>query len=175
MLAQSGRPTRRLQSLPPMWGESRDSPLSRRVLDQLQIAIVVLDAHGIVVFYNAHAERLAGNQAAIKIHFGERICFSDAHTERAFQTTLRRFASPDSSEDENELIVVNDLGGGEKPLIGTFRPLSGHPRTILMTLGDAGGSVSEASLQCLMKAFHLTPAEQRLAHYLGCVDKMIDA
>lgn len=176
MLAQSSRPTHRLQSLPPMWGGSGHSPLSRRVLDQLQIAIAVLDTQGIVVFCNARAERLARNQAAIKLYSGQRICVTDAHTERTFQGTLRQFASGNSFKDESSvLIVVNDMGGGAQPLIGAFRPLSGHPRTILMTLADVGGSVSEASLQCLLQTFHLTPAEQRLAHHLATGGCLTDA
>jgi DNA-binding CsgD family transcriptional regulator len=175
MLAQSRQPTHHLQGMPPVW-DGTGSPLSRLVLDQLPVAIALLDIEGRVLFCNACTGRLAGNQAAIKIRSGQRVCFSDAQVERAFQSTLRRFASCNLFEEESSiLLVAKGVRDGEQPVIGAFRLLSDHPRIVLMTLADGNGSVCEASLQCLMQAFNLTPAERRLAHYVSTGGRLPDA
>jgi DNA-binding CsgD family transcriptional regulator len=176
MLAHSRQPPRPLQAMPPPLWDGSGSSLSRLVLDQLSIAIALLDVEGRVLFCNACTDRLAGNQTAIKIRSGRQVSFSDAQAERTFQSTLCRFANCDLFEEESSvLIVANGVRDGEQPLIGAFRLLSDHPRTILMTLAHGRGSASEASLQCLMQAFNLTPAERRLAHYLASGGRLTDA
>ena len=176
MLAQSRQPMPRFPSPAPVWDETRDTPLSHRVLDQLQVAIAILDAQGTVLFCNLRTRRLAKDSDVVKLGVGQRLRFLDLGADRKFQAALRRFADPNSFDaDCGITIVAHGRDACDRPLIGTLTLLSEDPRTVLATWADCAGTPSEASLQCFGEAFRLTPAERRLARYLASGGCLTDA
>ena len=173
MLAQSHQSMPFFQGPPQAWDGTGDTPLSHRALDQLQVAIAILDTQGTVLFCNLRARQLAKDLGVVKLGVGQSLRFLDLGADRKLQAALRRFADLNSFDAESGItIVANGRDASDRPIIGTLHLLSEDPRTILATLADGAGTPSEASLQCFGEAFRLTPAERRLALYLasgGCL------
>lgn len=164
-----------LPSVPAASDEAGFTYLSHRVLDQLQVAIVILDTNGVPLFCNIRARQLARNPDRVEVHDGRRLRFLDATADKKFQSFMRQFARLESTEDPSVTIVANGLGSQDWPLIGTLRLLPGTPRTVLATLVDSGCPPSETRLQCFMLAFRLTPAELRLTRCLASGARLGDA
>ncbi len=176
MHAQTHQSIPRFQGVAPAWDRTGDIPLSQRVLDQLQVAIAVLDTQGTVLFCNLRAQQFAKESDAVKLNAGQSLRFLDSGAERNFQTALRRFADHDSLGVESSVtIVANGRDKCDHPLISTLHLLSDNPRAVLATLADSAGAPSEISLQCFSEAFCLTTAERRLARYLASGGCLIDA
>ena len=176
MLAQSHQSMPLFQGPPQAWDGTGDTPLSHRVLDQLQVAIAILDTQGKVLFCNPRARQLAKDSGVVKLGAGQSLRFLDLSADRKFQAGLRRFADLNSIDAECGITIVANLRDAcNRPIISTLHLLSEDPRTILATLADSAGTPSEASLQCFGEAYRLTPAERRLARYLASGGCLTDA
>lgn len=159
--------------LPPLWDEPENEPLSRQVLDQLQVGIVVLGEGAAVLFCNCHARQLTEVRDTVAIDSRRRLYFLDGATQRKFQNALGRFGRADTMEDESHVtILANRSRHPEHKLIVSLRALPTPTREVLVTFSNPERRVPEAGMRRLMQSFSLTPAEQRLTHYLaagGCL------
>ncbi len=176
MLAQSAQTVFRPQLLAPE--APGNQLLGYRILDYLTVAIAVLDYRGILLLCNLRAKQLIQDSDLVDAREGRRLRFLDADADEKLKIGLCQFAQPNGSrEGQSTTIVANGLDDDGLPLIATFIKLSNSPSTLLAILTESGRAPSEASLQSLMQAFHLTPAEQRLAHHLasgGCLNEAAD-
>lgn len=173
MLAESHQATPHLQGPPWASVASRSQLLSLSILDHLKIAIAVLDTRGTVLFYNVWARQLAQESDRVDVSEGRRLRFLNPDADQKLRAALRRLAEREQLEEDNGIVIVaNGPDACEQPLIASLGILSDRPDAVLVVLAAAGYSPCETSLQCLMQAFHLTPAEQRLTRYLafgGCL------
>jgi DNA-binding CsgD family transcriptional regulator len=176
MLSQAHRSPVHARILPPVCDEPESEPLSRQVLDQLQVGIAVLGEGGALLFCNCHARRLTEIRDAVAIDARRRLYLLDGEAQRKFQDVLRRFARAGAIEVECDgTILANRPRHPEHPLIVSLRPLSTPRRDVLATFSDLGRQVPEAGMRRLMQSFSLTPAEQRLTHYLTAGGRLGEA
>lgn len=157
-----------------------DSGLSRRVLDSLPSGIAVLDADGAVVLANDPALALIDAADAIAQGAGDRLRFVDGAVDRKFRRTLRRLAANDVPPgDSDEVFVVQRSRKAQQPLVVSIRTLSADridsPPRLLVTFADAACASSTSRMKRLAECFGLTPAEQRLTHYLALGGRLNDA
>ena len=157
-----------LQPLSGAFGEDARIFSIHRVLDHLHVAIAVLNLQGTVLFRNVLAQQLDEGSAPVHMPHGGRLRFLDTTAQSKFLTAMRRFSGRIPPRTEDGVTITAGATDARLPsLIGSLRLLPDSPPVVLATFVDNEGALCEASVNGFSRAFGLTPAEQRLAHYLA--------
>jgi len=139
--------------------------LSGRVLDHLQIAVAAVDGNGHVRLSNVVMRNLAAAGDSVGIAPSGRLYFLHPETEAAFRDALR--GRPAAAPDAAATVPVKNRDG-TLCHVASLVPLGSDfdcAGTMLLTFGDTAAA-PRAQTAHLMRAFGLTPAEQRLAGFL---------
>ena len=150
-----------------------EGEIASRVLDNLELEVIVIDAAGSIQFCNAAARELLST-AKVALSRCEDLLFGDGETNRWLRSVLTGYR-PGSGQEyamlmdrdnpaENRFVSVDRLG--ETTATSTH---------FLVTLSRLTGALPAEEIRPLMQHFGLTPAEQRLTLFLSAGGHLMDA
>lgn len=159
---RSGRPSGFAICDEPVLEGASKAEIASQVLDRLRVEIVVLDGTGLIVFCNAAARRLlAGNDSMFSHR--NRLRFSDPDVNRWLQSHLCSASQPG---ERTVLVLDEDQGRHRIASLDAVRGETEEVSRLILTFSRLSHPLTEEGARQLMHHFGLTPAEQRLVHFL---------
>lgn len=150
-----------------------DAEIASRVLERLQLEVIVLDPTGAIVFCNGAARRLLAANAGVFSHRGS-LHFANCENNRWLQSELR--SEPQAREPKHMVLILQEDPGKQRIVsLDVIRDEAAATPSYILTFWRLANSLAEDGVRQLMRYFGLTPAEQRLTLFLNRGGRLMEA